>query len=67
MTLGKLPPVMDLPLYSSDTRSALSDLGRTAYQCFDKAVVLTQVMRQAGEDSEQVRFRDMLLSLKMAT
>ena len=28
----QLPPVMDLPLYSSDVRSALSDLGRTAYQ-----------------------------------
>ena len=30
---GQLPPVMDLPLYSADARSALSDLGRTAYQC----------------------------------
>ena len=61
---GQLPPVMDLPLYSSDARSALSDLGRTAYQCFIKAVVLTRGIRQAGEDPEQVRFRDMLLSLR---
>ena len=51
-------------MHSSDTKSALSDLGHTAYQCFDKAVVLTRVMRQAGEDPEQVRFRDMLLSLR---
>ena len=55
---GQLPPVMDLPLYSSDVRSALSDLGRTAYQSFSKAVVLTQVMHQAGQDPEQVRFRE---------
>ena len=61
---GQLPPVMDLPLYSADARSALSDLGRTAYQCFDKAVVLTQVMRQAGEDPQQVRFRDILMPLR---
>jgi ATP-dependent DNA helicase PIF1 len=63
---GQLPPVMDLPLYSSDVRSALSDLGRTAYQSFNKAIVLTQVMRQAGQDSEQVRFREILLRLRDA-
>lgn len=57
---------MDLPLYSSDTRSALSDLGRTAYQSFSKSVVLTQVMRQAGQDPEQVRFREILLRLRDA-
>ena len=57
---------MDLPLYSSDVRSALSDLGRTAYQSFSNAVVFTQVMRQAGQDPEQVRFRDILLRLRDA-
>ena len=31
-----------------------------------KAVVLTQVMRQAGQDPEQVRFRDILLRLRNA-
>ena len=61
---GQLPPVMDLPLYSSLSRSPLSDLGRTAYQMFDKAVILAQVMRQNGEDPEQVIFRDTLLSLR---
>ena len=63
---GQLLPVMDLPLYSSDVRSALSDLGRTAYQSFSKAVVLTQVIRQAGQDHEQVRFREILLRLRDA-
>lgn len=28
---GQLPPVMDLPLYTTDTRSDLSDQERTAY------------------------------------
>lgn len=40
---GQLPPVMDLPLYTTVSRTALSDLGSTAYQAFDKAVVLDQV------------------------
>ena len=41
---GQLPPVMDLPLYTTTSCSALSDLGSTAYQLFDQAVVLTQMM-----------------------
>ena len=41
---GQLPPVMDLPLYSSVPRSAIADLGRTTYQLFAKAVVLTEVL-----------------------
>ena len=61
--LGQLPPVMDLPFYKSVSRSALSDLGRSAYQSLNKAVVLTQVIRQQGQDPEQVRFRDILLRL----
>lgn len=39
---------MDLPLYTTNGRSELSDQGRNAYKLFDKAFVLTQVMRQAG-------------------
>ena len=57
---------MDFTLYLPDVRSALSDLGRTAYQSFTEAIVLTQVMRQAGQDSEQVRFREILLKLRDA-
>lgn len=64
---GQLPPVMDLPLYTLDSRSELSDQGRTAYLQFEKAFVLTQVMRQAGgSDPDQVRFRDILLRLRDA-
>ena len=55
---GQLPPVMDLPLYT------LSDLGSAAYQSFDHAVILNQVMRQSGEDPDQVLFRDILLRLR---
>ena len=61
---GQLPPVMDLPLYFSVPRSAIADLGRTTYQLFAKAVVLTEVLRQDGQDREQVRFRELLLHLK---
>ena len=64
---GQLPPVMDLPLYSSVSRSAIADLGRTAYQFFTSAVTLTQVMRQNGQDSDQVRFRELLLHLRDGT
>ena len=58
---GQLPPVMDLPLYTTDSRTELSDQGRAAYQTFQQAVVLDQVMCQAGQDPEQVLFRDILL------
>ena len=61
---GQLPPVMDLPLYTTVTRTALSDLGSSAYQLFDQAVVLNQVMRQSGDDPSQVLFRNILLHLR---
>lgn len=61
---GQLPPVMDLPLYTTTPRTALSDLGSSAYQLFDHAVVLNQVMRQSGQDPSQVLFRDILLHLR---
>ena len=63
---GQLPPVMDLPLYTTDSRSELSDQGRTAYQSFQHAVVLDKVMRQAGQNPQQVKFRDILLRLRDA-
>ena len=63
---GQLPSVMDLPLYTTDTRSDLSDQGRTAYLQFDRAFTLTRIMRQAGQDPDQVRFRDILLRLRNA-
>ena len=53
---GQLPPVMDLLLYSAAPRSAIADLGRSTYQLFAKAVMLNKVLRQDGQDREQVRF-----------
>ena len=61
---GQLPPVMDLPLYTKTSRTALSDLGSSCYQLFDQAVVLNQVMRQSGQDHNQVMFRDILMRLR---
>ena len=55
---GQLPPV-----YTTLSRSLDSDLGHATYQAFDKAVTLTQVMRQCGQDQDQVRFRELLLRL----
>ena len=63
---GQLPPVMDLPLYTLVSRSSLSDLGRTAYQQFDKVVVLDQVMRQSGHSQEQVLFCNIHMHLRDA-
>ena len=61
---GQLPPVMDLPLYTTVSRTALSVLGSSAYQFFDRAVVLDQVMRQSRDDNDQVVFRNVLLHLR---
>ena len=63
---GQLPPVMDLPLYTTVSRSPLSDQGSAAYQLFNRAIVLQQVMRQSGQDADQVLFRDILLRLRDA-
>jgi ATP-dependent DNA helicase PIF1 len=57
---------MDLPLYITMSRSPLFDLGSAAYQLFDRAIVLKQVMRQSGQDLDQVLFRDILLRLRDA-
>ena len=58
---SQLPPVMNLPVYTTDSWSELSDQGRAAYQTFQQGVVLDQVMRQAGQDTEQLQFQDILL------
>ena len=61
---GQLPPVMDLPLYTTSTSSTLSDIGSSAYHTFDCAVVLDQIIRQSGQNSSQILFRDILLQLR---
>ena len=63
---GQLPPVMDLPLYTTVSRTELSDLGSIDYHLFNRAVVLDRVMRQAGQDAGQERFRNLLLRLRNA-
>ena len=63
---GQLPPVFGLPLYTTQTSSDLADQGCRAYSQFTAAFTLTQVMRQSGQDPEQVRFRDILLRLRNA-
>jgi len=63
---GQLPPVMDLPIYTTAPRNELSDLGSSTYHSFDCAIVLDQVMRQSGQSPEQVLFRNILLRLRNA-
>ena len=63
---GQLPPMMDLPIYTTVPRSGLSDLGSTAYQLFNRAIILKQVMRQSGQDATQVLFHHILLRLRDA-
>ena len=57
---------MDLPLYTTVSRSELSDRGSAAYHHFDRVVVLDQVMRQAGHDHDQEIFRNLLMRLRNA-
>ena len=57
---GQVPAVMDVPLYTTNSHSELSDQGRATYSTFQQAIVLDQVMRQAGQYPEQVKFRDIL-------
>lgn len=51
---GQLPPVLDLPLYTTVSRNELSDLRSSTYHSFDCAVVLDQIMCQCGHSPEQV-------------
>ena len=52
------------PASTPVSRTSLSDLGSTAYQLFDRAVVLDQPMRQSGQEADQILFRDILLRLR---
>ena len=55
---------MDLPLYTTVSRTELSDLGSVNYHLFDRALTLDQVMGQAGNDSAQQLFRNILMRLR---
>uniref|UniRef100_A0A1X7V578 ATP-dependent DNA helicase n=1 Tax=Amphimedon queenslandica TaxID=400682 RepID=A0A1X7V578_AMPQE len=54
---GQLPPAIDLPIYSTVTRSDLSDQGYKAHSQFETAFTLTQVMMQSGQDPYQIEWR----------
>ena len=45
-------------------KNKLSDLGSVNYHLFDRAITLDQVMRQAGNDSAQQLFRNILMRLR---
>jgi DNA replication protein DnaC len=64
---AQLPPIGDTPLYStkeSRKRAALHEEGRRVFESFSQSVTLDKVYRQAGEDAEQVKFRDALMRLR---
>ena len=54
------------PFIQHTSNLLLQDLGRTAYQMFNKAVHLEQIMRQQGDTVEQQRFRELLFRLRDA-
>jgi len=55
---------MDQPGCTTVSKSELSDLGSVNYHHFNHAVVLDQVMRQAGDNDAQQMFRDILMRLQ---
>ena len=60
---GQLPPVGDRPMYASPSSNELSIHGHHIYRLFNTVVILQQVLRQGGSDSEANRFRELLGNL----
>ncbi len=61
---GQLPSVLDLPIYVSIQRDALSNNGIAAYNLFREVYMLDVVQRQSGNFKKQRDFRDILLRLR---
>ena len=61
---GQLPPVGDKPMYVKGNGSVVSDHGHSLYLMFDSVIILEQVMRQAGEDTETITFRGLLMRMR---
>ena len=62
---AQLPPVGDVPLYASASpHKPMAFHGYTIYQSFETAVMLTQVLRQSGNDPLACSFRQLLLHLR---
>jgi ATP-dependent DNA helicase PIF1 len=62
----QLPPVGGQPLFSTKQSYVEAIKGRSLYQAFDRTIRLTQVMRQQGEDSISIRFRQALSELRIS-
>jgi ATP-dependent DNA helicase PIF1 len=62
----QLPQVLERALYQTVMPSASLEhyQGKKAYESFTATIVLTQVMRQQGEDEESRRFRQALNELR---
>lgn len=62
---GQLPPVADKPLCHAKPSNPVGEQGFQAYHMFDKVVTLTAItQRVQGSNSEQVRFRHLLLRVR---
>jgi len=63
---AQLPPLFDLPLYSTPATNSnpLTIDGSSLYNSFDKAIILTQCYRQAGETADESTFREVLMRLR---
>ena len=65
---AQLPPVGDSPIYSSKPsrrRVALTSEGHNAFLSFTKSITLSTIYRQAGEDADQIAFREALLGFEL--
>ena len=60
----QLPPVGGQPLFASRQSHIEAIKGSQLYRAFDRTIRLAQVMRQQGEDSVSVRFRQALGELR---
>jgi ATP-dependent exoDNAse (exonuclease V) alpha subunit len=60
----QLPPVNGRALYTTRPIGPVAVKGQALYQCFDRTIRLTQVIRQQGEDETAIRFRAALSELR---
>ena len=63
----QLPPIGERALY--DTRQCIrrvidTTAGQQLYQLFNKTIILTEIMRQQGQDETSLRFRQLLSDLR---
>ena len=61
---AQLPPVGDRALYVSGNGLIISDHGHSLYHLFITVVILVNIMRQAGRNSEAIPFRSLLMRMR---